>query len=227
MLPFVIIRQDALAKWYGKIDATDALLVSLLRSLNPDNPKVSAAMWEGHFLFCRSYILEMLPLLSITEDRISRRLKKLSEIGLVDLRRKLTGRGKLLYAKLSRLYWHEEDRVNKKANSHTVKTPYGENAIRCSVRNQDGFAPHDHIYDHEEESADSQAADEPFGSPPENGLGPKRDSLGIVPTEKVQVFPDPEEEPLPAPERVKLLHQINEQLRQRDKEIQAKLQAAG
>jgi len=116
-------------------------------------------MWKGHFLFSRSYIHEMLPLLGISGDRIGRRLKKLSQVGLIDLRRKLTSKGQRLYAQLSRLYWAEEDRANRKAGSHTSKTPRGENASGDSAPIQPAFAPTDHIYDHEETQPPTPPAD--------------------------------------------------------------------
>jgi len=162
----VFVQQDALAKWCGKIDAADAILLALLRSLSPDNPAVAAHMWKGHFLFSRTFINDMLPLLDISGDRIGRRLKKLSEIGLIDLQRKLTGAGKRLYARLSRLYWAEEERANRKAGNHAVKTPHGENAIGCSGPNHAVRTPQDHLNDQEETEPNTP----PASSPPERLL---------------------------------------------------------
>jgi len=201
MLPFVTIRQDVLEKWIGdspKIDVTDALLIALIRSLDPKNPEVAKLMWCGHFMLACRYVREKLPLINLSPDWISRKLKRLQKIGLVDIRIRQTSKGKLRYVKLSRLYWQEEERVKRErpgshteyspdGNSHTEYSPMGvqSETIRSTV-------PMIIYNDHKEEPAGRQAAGEPFGPPPGTGSEPKRDSLGIVPTEpEVPPFPDP------------------------------------
>jgi hypothetical protein len=169
MLPTVHIRQDALRKWCGdspKIDVTDAVLVALIRSMNATNPHVKELIWQGYFLLSRKYVREMLPLINLTDDWISRKLKHLQEVGLVDLRLRDTGKGKLRYAKLSRLYWQEEERANRQANSHKDYSPMGVQPHGSTDPNPTGCSPTDQINDHEERQASAAAPGEPGGVPP-------------------------------------------------------------
>lgn len=184
MLPQVHIRQDVLKKWIGKrhkIDAVDALIVSLIRSLSPDNPKVAEYMWNGRYRLTRKYIREMLPLLEhLTDDWISRRLRLLEKVGLVDICMRQTGKGKERYVKLSRLYWAEEDRANKEADkqyeSHRDYTPSDtEKANGSRDRNHDGCTPNYHINDQRVETPVAATADGPSEGPPPAGSTAERD----------------------------------------------------
>lgn len=173
MLPTVHIRQDALQKWCGnppKIDVTDALLIALIRSLNPDNPKVAEIMWNGCFRLSRAYVREMLPLINLADDWISRKLRHLQKVGLVDVYMRATGKGKQRYARLSRLYWQEEERANKRADSHKDYTPMGVHSTGSTDPNHDGCTPIDQLKDHKEIDPPAALADDPTEGPPPVGL---------------------------------------------------------
>lgn len=112
MLPEIHTDQMALAAWIGQIDTTDAMLISLIRSLDPNNPRVSALMTGGYFLFTTSFVLEQLPLINIKDDMLGLHLKKLKKLGLINkiVRfSKKTGHA-LRYVKLSKRYYAAEER---------------------------------------------------------------------------------------------------------------------
>jgi hypothetical protein len=135
MLPTIHIDQLALKKWHGKIDAADAIIVALIRSLNADNPLVKKYMFDEYFMFNREWVLGMIPLIDISEDTLSHRLVALEKIGLVDRRiwtNKLTGKY-TLYVRLSRLYWAEENRQHKELEATVDENAHGRTRQTPSV----------------------------------------------------------------------------------------------
>lgn len=117
MLPFIHIDQAVLSRWHGKIDLVDAALVSIIRSLNPQNPAVSKYMSGPYFMFNRAYVLDLVPIVGISATTLSHRLQVLERIGLIDRRvwvNKATGKY-TLYVKLSKAFWAEESRLHREA----------------------------------------------------------------------------------------------------------------
>ncbi|MBA7563080.1 hypothetical protein ES708_04733 [subsurface metagenome] len=212
-LGYLKIRQDVLAKWIGdppKIDVTDALLIAFIRSLNPENKKVAELMWRGYFMLSRKFVKGSLPLINLTDDWISRKIKNLQKIGLVDLCLRDTGKGKLRYVKLSKLYWQEERRVEREeVKNQEEYSPTGVQSDGSTDPNPTGSSPRDHTYDHKEETADPQTAGIPGGPQPGIGSEPKA-------AESLPEFPDDsEEETVPRPEAAKHMSKVSEMLNQK------------
>ena len=121
-MEFVLfINQIALKRWFEKFDGDDAILVAFISNLNPENEAIASYMRDGFFMLNRTFLRQQLPMLNFSEDWISRRLKRLQDIGLVDLRHYRSPDGKhTLYGRLSKLYWREVERAKQHAHSFPV-----------------------------------------------------------------------------------------------------------
>ena len=106
MILSIYIDQLTLAHWAGKIDPTDAFIIAFIQGLDPQNPKLREFMWKGHFLILRRWLLHACPLLGIEKQALYKRLRKLRELGIIDvLRRTVAGNRTLAYYKLSTTFW--------------------------------------------------------------------------------------------------------------------------
>ena len=101
----IYVDQCTLEHWAGRIDCTDAILISFFQGLNADDPKIREKMWRGYFLAKRSWVLTQMPILGIADRALYRRLKKLRELGILDvLHRRVEGNKSLAYFRLSKTF---------------------------------------------------------------------------------------------------------------------------
>jgi ribosomal protein L37AE/L43A len=117
MLSFLTIDLAALAPWAGKIDGTDAMLVGLIRSLDPRNPTVRQRMLGDYLMFTTAYIAGQIPMIDLAPRTIKTRIARLVALGIIDRVawfNKRTGH-KCRYVKLSKLYYKAEDRAHRDA----------------------------------------------------------------------------------------------------------------
>jgi len=132
----LIINQAALRRWVGKIKLTDAAIIGFIRGLSQDDPAVSRHMQGGYYRLQLSWMLREMPLLKIKEDWLSRRLKYLKNLGVLDVLLVVDrGHRYKLYGKLSKLYFQEEalaraliDESRSEKTPSSEKTPTGENS---------------------------------------------------------------------------------------------------
>jgi hypothetical protein len=118
MLPQLHVDQMALAPWYGKIDGDDSLIVTLVCSLDSRYDEVRKYMADDYFLLTTSYIVRMLPLLALSEERIKKRIARLAKIGILDVRiafNKRTGH-RTRYVKPSKLFYQAKRKAEKIAD---------------------------------------------------------------------------------------------------------------
>ena len=102
----IYIDQLALQHWEGKIDFIDCGILGFIQDLDPKNPKIREAMWRGHFLITRKWLLEQAPMLSIGAEALKKRLPKLCKLGILSVRHRTTdGNKTLAYFKLSDLFY--------------------------------------------------------------------------------------------------------------------------
>lgn len=104
----IYIDQLTLSYWQGKIDAVDCLIIGFINDLNPDNPGIKKHMWRGHFQIQRSWLIDEMPMLGVSEQTLYRRLRHLRELGILDkINRQIDGEGirTNAYFKLSKDFW--------------------------------------------------------------------------------------------------------------------------
>jgi hypothetical protein len=130
------VNQLALRRWFGKIDGDDALLLAFIAGLNADNPRIAKHMKDGFFRLNRTYLKQELPVLSFSEDWISRRMKRLADVGLLDLvhRRSPSGQA-LLFGRMSKLYWRDYERA--KAHADRLELPEDSHTDDCPTGTRD------------------------------------------------------------------------------------------
>ena len=123
----IYIDQLVLDYWKGKIDFIDCGLIGFIQDLNPDNPEIRKHMWREHFRISLEWLQEELPLLAMSRQAISKRMKKLKQLGILSiLDRRIAGEGimKLTYYKHSGLFWkihkRRHDEATKAARKVTV-----------------------------------------------------------------------------------------------------------
>ena len=124
MLSFLTIDLAALAPWAGKIDGTDAMLVGLIRSLDPRNPTVRQRMLGDYLMLTTAYIAGQVPMIDLAPRTLRTRLLKLVRLGIIDKCawfNKRTGH-KCRYVKLSKLYYQAEDRAHRDAERALART---------------------------------------------------------------------------------------------------------
>lgn len=161
----IVVNQQALRRWIarGQIDAADAMLVAFIRGLHPDDANVKRLMYGDYYRITRSWILREMPILTFTQDRLSRRLHELQKVGLVDLMRRRNDEKQWeLYGRLSPLYYREEQKARDElewvktpmgVNAHgpvdnpRAETPTGENTHGCSAPTPLVKTPTDHKRD--------------------------------------------------------------------------------
>lgn len=144
----ILINQAALRKWIarGQVDADDAMLVAFIRGLHPDDEAVKRLMHGDYYRLTRSWILCEIPLLTFTQDRLSRRLHDLKKAGIVDLLRLRDDQKQWkLYGRLSHLYYQEEQKARDEIA--WVKTPMGKNTHGYSAQTPLVKTPIDHKRD--------------------------------------------------------------------------------
>jgi len=114
------IDQLVLEFWKGKIDPTDCLILAFIADLDQNNPEIAEHMWKGHFLITRKWLIEQLPILTLGEQAIYKRLRKLRELGILDRKHKtVDGNKTLAYFKLSAFYYKIRNSRHKKADEAT------------------------------------------------------------------------------------------------------------
>jgi hypothetical protein len=162
MLPMIHIDQVVLQHWRKQIDYKDAALIALVETLNPDNPKVRSLMHAGYFLLNRQFALDALCLLKCGEDQLSRRIKNLEQVGIIDRMLwvgKKTGRYSL-YVKLSRLYWRVRNSEHRKIDKRRAEGEkqdkeldliVGKNVHGRSARMPTAKKSNDHLNDQKRE----------------------------------------------------------------------------
>ena len=136
MLPTVHVDQMTLAPWFGNIDGDDALIVSLVVSLDSRDDQVKRLMAGDYFMLTTSYVQEMLPLVALSEERIKKRLAHLAKIGLLDLRvafNKRTGH-RTRYVKPSKLYYNAQRKAQRAADEARKIRPEQEQEVVARAR---------------------------------------------------------------------------------------------
>ncbi len=111
------IDQITLEEWEGKIDMIDCAIITFIRDLNPDNPKIKKLMWRGYFLVKLEWLLDELPMLGIADRTTRRRLQHMCELGILEkLNKRIDGEGirQLAYYKLSKAFWKAHAKRHKK-----------------------------------------------------------------------------------------------------------------
>jgi hypothetical protein len=115
------IDQLSLKRWHDKIDLVDAAIIGFIRNLNADSPDVSRRMRNGYYQLNRDWLIEQIPLLHLSPDRLGKRLHQLEKVGLLDLQYTPLKQGRRkLFGKLSKLYSAEEERAKRFAEKHSA-----------------------------------------------------------------------------------------------------------
>lgn len=165
----LIINQAALRNWIksGAVTVKHALIIGFIRGLNADDPEVKRYMFNGYYLISRAWMLGEMPLLKIKEDTLSKQLKYLSKLGLIDLISAVDSHHRYrMYARLSKLYFQEEAKRRKEVGEGQKKgrsakisdgekadgeISDGEKAVRLLQQNPSDENTPDHIKnDHKE-----------------------------------------------------------------------------
>jgi len=114
-------------------DVTDALLISFIEDLNPQDKDVRKIMYRGHFMLTLTYVKERLPLLQLKERGIYRRLRWLKMMGILScVHKTVDGNKTLAYYKCSDLYF------KIKAKRHAIA------AKAATEAKEEAIAPVDH-----------------------------------------------------------------------------------
>jgi hypothetical protein len=153
----IVLDQLSLRRWFGSIDATDAILIGFIRGLNSHNPAVAARMKDGLFELSREWIHDEIPLLDVSVDWIGRRLSSLRKLGIVELKTEHVGQRFHTYGKLSKLYFAEVEKAKRdveKRKSERDCNPAETNSERDSgpVSRGEKSRNHDSLKNHEEPS---------------------------------------------------------------------------
>jgi hypothetical protein len=128
----IIINQAALRRWIekGQVDADDAIIVAFIRGLHPDDPVVKRFMHGDFFRLHLGWLLQEMPVLKFTSDRLSRRLHALEKEGVVELLHVVDEKKQFkLYGRLSATYYREERKERERTG-----TTVGENTHGCLDR---------------------------------------------------------------------------------------------
>lgn len=159
MLPFVHIDQVVLQHWRDRIDYNDAALIAFIETLKADNELVARHMQNGYFLLNRQFVLDALSLLGCAEDQLSRKIKHLADVGIIDRMKwvsKTSGKY-CLYVRLSKLYYQVKHKAYRKIDDRKAEAAKPDKELEAtSDKNVHGrFArmpsaekSNDHLNDH-------------------------------------------------------------------------------
>ena len=111
------VDQLALKRWHRKVDGDDALIIAFIEKLNPHNDAVKAKMRRGYFRFSRPWVLAEIPLLRFGVVTLSRKIKRLGDLGIIDIDNTPEGGHFSLYVKLSKTYFQEAEKAKIEASA--------------------------------------------------------------------------------------------------------------
>ncbi len=112
----IMLQQGALARWFGAIDAVDAIIVAVVHHWESSRAKRKRT-WDPrhkkHVVWvCHRAFLEENPLVPLGEAQLGRRLGRLVRLGiLIRLRYSRPGRGSLMYYAVSEAFLAELEAV--------------------------------------------------------------------------------------------------------------------
>ena len=165
MLQWLTVPVGPLSSWGAKIDASDALIVAAVSSLNPKSPKVRAQMVRGYFRLSTPYLQQIAPCLALSRWQIQRRISRLTELGILEI---LTlpskGGGRRRYVRpstrLKRAMEHQRP-IEKGAVSMEHPCPIPMEHQRTF---KGASMPHDHCKDHYRNTPQPTPQSEPYGA---------------------------------------------------------------
>ena len=137
--------------WCGSIDPTDCEIVTLVLSLDPKDESVKALRFKNYCMMTTRYVMRMLPFLNIGEHQIDRRIRRLAQLGILDvLLRKIEGSvHQQRFVKPSQLYYQQKRKIEHRADRGLPSHAHEYSAFQ-GTRKVLSKAP-DHLDDHKRE----------------------------------------------------------------------------